>query len=70
MTYEEAIKNLEEISAKLSSDVVSLDEAVKLFEESTKLSKICFDTIKNVESKVSVIKKELNEIKEKPFIEE
>ena len=68
MTYEEAIKNLEEISQKLSSDDISLDEAVKLFEESTKLSKICFETIKNVETKVSVIKKELDEIKEKPFV--
>ena len=70
MTYEEAIKNLEEISQKLASDSISLDEAVKLFEESTKLSKVCFETIKNVESKVSIIKKELDEIKEKPFIEE
>lgn len=69
MTYEEAIKNLEEISQKLSTDNISLDEAVKLFEESTKLSKICFETIKNVESKVSVIKKELDQIKEKPFNE-
>ena len=69
MTYEEAIKNLEEISQKLSTDNISLDEAVKLFEESTKLSKICFETIKNVESKVSVIKKELDQIKEKPFTE-
>ncbi|MBQ9790252.1 MAG: exodeoxyribonuclease VII small subunit [Clostridia bacterium] len=67
MTYEEAIKRLEEISQALSSDSVSLDEAVKLFEESTKLSKICFETIKNVETKVSLIKKELDEIKEKPF---
>ncbi len=67
MTYEEAIKGLEEISQKLSSESVSLDEAVKLFEESTKLSKVCFETLKNVEAKVSVIKKELDEIKEKPF---
>lgn len=67
MTYEESIKRLEEISNKLSSDTISLDEAVKLFEESTKLSKVCFETIKNVEAKVSVIKKELDEIKEKPF---
>jgi len=67
MTYEEAIKNLEEISQKLASDNISLDDAVKLFEESTKLSKICFETIKNVETKVSLIKKELDQIKETPF---
>jgi len=67
MTYEEAIKNLEEISQKLASDNISLDDAVKLFEESTKLSKISFETIKNVATKVSLIKKELDQIKETPF---
>lgn len=69
MKYEEAIAKLEEITQKLSNDNVSLDDAVKLFEESTKLSKICFDTIKEVEGKVSVIKKELDGIKEKPLDE-
>ena len=69
MTYEESISKLEEIAAKLSNDNISLDEALKLFEESTKLSKACFETIKNIESKVVVIKKELDEIKEKPFTE-
>ena len=70
MQYEEAIKKLEEISQKLSSDNISLDEAVGLYEESVKLSKICFDTIKNVESKVVVVKKELDSIKETTFDEE
>ena len=57
MTYEEAIKQLELISQKLSSDSITLDEAVKLYEESTKLSKVCFETLKDVESKVVVVKK-------------
>jgi len=70
MQYEESIKKLEEISQKLSSDNISLDEAVGLYEESVKLSKICFDTIKNVESKVVVVKKELDSIKETTFDEE
>jgi len=69
MQYEEAIKKLEEIGQKLSSDSITLDEAVALYEESTGLSKICFDTIKNVESKVVVVKKELDKIKETPFDE-
>lgn len=70
MQYEEAINKLEEIGQKLSSDTITLDEAVALYEESTKLSKICFDTIKNVESKVVVVKKELDAIKEIPFNDE
>lgn len=67
MLYEEAINKLEEIGQKLSSETITLDEAVALYEESTKLSKICFETIKNVESKVVVVKKELDKIKETPF---
>ena len=67
MKYEEAIRKLEEISQILSSDSVTLDEAVALYEESTRLAKTCFDIIKNVESKVVVVKKELDEIKETPF---
>ena len=67
MQYEEAIKKLEEISQKLASDSVTLDEAVALYEESTKLAKVCFDIIKSVESKVVVVKKELDKIKEIPF---
>lgn len=67
MLYEEAINKLEEIGQKLSSDTITLDEAVSLYEESTKLSKICFETIKNAESKVVVVKKELDKIKETPF---
>jgi len=70
MTYEEAIKSLEEISQKLSNENISLDAATKLFEESTKLSQICFETIKSAENKVVVIKKELDKIKETPFVEE
>ena len=70
MQYEEAIKKLEEISQKLSSDNITLDEATALYEESVKLSKICIDTIKNVESKVVVVKKELDTIKKTTFNEE
>lgn len=70
MKYEESIKKLEEISQKLASDNVSLDEAVALYEESTKLAKTCFDIIKNVESKVVVVKKELDQIKETPFLDD
>ena len=70
MTYEEAIKKLEEISQKLSSDDISLDEATRLFEESTKLSKICYETIKSAESKVVVVKKELDKIRETTFVED
>ena len=67
MKYEEALKELENILAQLESDKVGLDEAVALFEKSVGLSKICFDKIKQTEGKVEIIRKDLDEIKIKPF---
>ena len=69
MKYEEAVKELENILSQLENDKVGLDEAVALFEKSVELSKLCFDKIKQTEGKVEIIKKNLDEIKIKPFDE-
>ena len=67
MTYEDAVKELEKILDSLEKGDVSLDEAIKLFEKSVELSKVCFDKIKTTEGKVEIIKKELDQITIKPF---
>ncbi|MBQ3158176.1 MAG: exodeoxyribonuclease VII small subunit [Clostridia bacterium] len=67
MTYEDAVKELEKILDSLEKGEVSLDEAIKLFEKSVELSKVCFDKIKTTEGKVEIIKKELDQITIKPF---
>lgn len=67
MSYEEALKELETILAELEKGEINLDEAIKLFEKSVELSKICFEKIKTTEGKVEIIKKELDEITIKPF---
>jgi len=67
MNYEEAIKELETILSELEKGELNLDEAIKLFEKSVELSKICFDKIKTTEGKVEIIKKELDQISIKPF---
>ncbi len=41
MTYEDAMKRLEEILLKLDDGSLPLDESIKLFEESTKLALFC-----------------------------
>lgn len=69
MSYEEAIKELEKILEALESGQLSLDEATALFEKSVQLSKICFEKIKTTEGKVEIIKKELDEIAIKPFVD-
>ena len=41
INFEEAMKKLEQITAELEKGDLSLDEAVKKFEEGIKLSKEC-----------------------------
>ncbi len=67
MTYEQAVKELEEILQSLENQDTSLDDALKLFEKSVELSKSCFEKIKQTQGKVEIIKKELDEIKVQNF---
>lgn len=67
MNYEQAVEELEKVLESLESQNISLDEALKLFEKSVELSKICFDKIKETQGKVEIIKKELDGIKTQEF---
>lgn len=58
MTYENAIKRLEEIVSILEKNEASLDESLKLFEEGTKLTAFCSDKLKNAEQKITELTKE------------
>lgn len=53
LTYEKAIIRLEEIVEKLDDGSLSLDESIKLFEESTKLAMFCNDCLEKAKLKVS-----------------
>lgn len=62
MTFEQAYEKLEEISSKLSIPDIALDQAIALFEESIKLTKMCYDMLKQTEGKILVYKKELENL--------
>ncbi len=53
MTYEKALKRLEEIVEKLDSGKLSLDESLKLFEESTMLTSFCNSCLENAKIKIT-----------------
>ncbi len=63
LTFESALKRLEEIAKKLEEENLSLDEALKYFEEGMKLSKFCNEQLTQAENKVKIIIKE-SELKE------
>lgn len=53
MTYEEALKRLEEIAQQLDSGSLSLDESLKLFEEGTKLTSFCNQCLEKAKLKIT-----------------
>ncbi len=60
-TFEQKLIRLEEISALLESDDIGLEEAINLYEEGIELSKICMDTLRNAELKITELKKQVEQ---------
>ena len=58
MTYEQAMKRLEEIVLKLDDGSLPLDESIKLFEESTKLAVFCNSSLEKAKLKITELSQE------------
>ena len=54
-TFESAMKQLETIVDALEDDAVSLESALKKFEEGMKLVRFCSDQLDAMEKKVSIL---------------
>lgn len=68
--FEELMGELEEITSKLETDKLSLDESVKLFEEGMKISKECNEKLEDAEKRITILLKTNDEIKEENFVPE
>lgn len=64
--YEKSIARLEEIVQSLESGELSLEESMELFEEGTKLSGLCYDTLQKAEQKII----QLTDIEKKAEVKE
>lgn len=58
LTYEQAVKRLEEIVNLLEKNEATLDESMKLFEEGTNLAAFCTKKLDEAKQKIMVINKE------------
>lgn len=58
MTYEKAMRRIEEISAEMESRDLSIDDSAKLFEEAVKLISFCNNKLKEVETRITKINEE------------
>jgi len=66
--FEHSLTRLEEIVRKLESANLSLDEAMKLFEEGVQLSRDCQKHLEDAEGKVEILlKKAGGELAAEPF---
>ena len=58
LTFEDALKRLNEIVHNLENGDKKLEDSIKLFEEGVKLSRFCKDILKEAADKVEGLKKE------------
>ena len=71
MTYEESVKRIEEIVAKMESGKMPLDELIKYFQEGMKLLGECKDMLDKYEKAIKIATGEVNgELVEEDFIAE
>lgn len=68
--FEELMQKLEEITTKLETDKLSLDESVKLFEEGMEISKECNEKLEDAEKRITMLIRTNDEIKEENFVPE
>ncbi|MBN2364872.1 MAG: exodeoxyribonuclease VII small subunit [Calditrichaeota bacterium] len=57
-SFEQAMKRLEEISHKLESGDIALDESIKLYEEGIKLIEFCQSKLNEAEKKIQKLSKD------------
>lgn len=58
LTYESAVKRLDEIVLSLEKNDVSLDDALSLFEEGTRLTAFCTKKLNEAKQKITEIEKD------------
>lgn len=67
MKFEDAMQELEAITAKLEKGDLSLDESVSNFEEGMKLAKKCNNILEEAEKKIKVLVQKEGGLEEEDF---
>lgn len=69
-TFEQNLKELEQVVAALEKGDLDLETAIKSFEKGIELSKICNQKLDEAEKKINVLVKKDDEIVEENFVSE
>lgn len=59
--FEKSLEQLEEIVSKMEQGQLSLEQSLDAFEQGVKLTRICQETLKNAEQRVSQLVKQGDE---------
>ena len=65
--FEECLQRLEKIVDELETGNVSLEQALKLFEEGTQLSSSCRKDLEEAEGRVEILLKQNGKIQAEPY---
>ncbi len=69
MSFESAMKRLEEIVQMLENGNLPLEDSIKIFEEGIKLVRYCSKKLEEAERKVNILLKEGENYVQIPFVE-
>ena len=70
MNYENNVKELEKIVEKLSSEKISVEEGLKLYEEGIRLAQESLKELSSVKGKIEVLNKRLEELEASDDVDE
>lgn len=62
-TFEDNLRRLEDVVGKLEQGELPLDDAVKLYQEGMRLSKLCAERLASVEAEIKKLVVENNNVK-------
>ena len=68
ISFEEAIKKLEDIVNSLENGDFPIEESLKLYEEGIKLVNICTTKINNIEKSIKILSNSNGELVEEDFL--
>ena len=66
-TFEQSLERLEQITRRLESGELPLEESLRLFEEGMELCEFCNNKLDEAESKVRILLKENGQRRSVPF---
>lgn len=67
-TYEEALREIEEVVRKLEGGNLPLEESLQLYEKGVRLTKYCSGLLERAEKRITILtKNETGEMEEKDF---